>query len=214
MEFFNLKKSYDNKSFVLKNFSYCFDKGKIYVIKGVSGCGKTTLLNIMGGLDKSYEGDFKNKPKSVGFVTQNNMLFSNWTVYENLSFINSDHNYKKIAKELSVEELLSKKPSQLSGGERQRICVIRSLMNSPELVIADEPTASLDKKNASLVAKLFNDISTSENIVVIATHKDDFDCIADEILYLNYGMISKVLKSEKSTSKCTLESRRAIKQNN
>lgn len=215
MEFVNLQKSYNGKDFILKNFSYNFEKGKIYVIKGISGCGKTTLLNIMGGLDKNFDGSFKKSPETIGFVTQNNMLFSNWTIYENLSFINSDDNYiKNIAKELSVENLLFKKPHQLSGGERQRICIIRALMNSPELIVADEPAASLDKKNASLVAELFYNIRTTENIIVIATHKDSFDCIADEILYLNYGMIADVKKNKNSIEKHKSKSEKPIKQNN
>ncbi len=214
MQFINLRKSYDGKNYIIKDLSYSFEKGKIYVIKGISGCGKTTLLNIMGGLDKTFDGEYKDQPRTMGFVTQNNMLFSNWTVYENLAFINSDDSYiKKIARDVSVENLLFKSPSQLSGGERQRICIIRALMNSPELIIADEPAASLDKKNAGLVAELFNTICTNENIVIIATHKDCFDCIADEILYLNYGVISSVKQNERLQPRCTSTLGKTVKQN-
>ncbi len=202
MQFINLKKSYDGKSYVIKDLSCNFEKGKIYVLKGISGCGKTTLLNIMGGLDKNFEGIFNNQPKTTGFVTQSNMLFLNWTVYENLAFVNSDDTHiKNLAEKLSVEELLFKYPSQLSGGERQRICIIRALMNSPELIVADEPAASLDKNNAALVADIFRNICSDENIIVIATHKDCFDNIADEIIYLDYGILSKRIKNDISRPK-------------
>lgn len=147
MQLVNIKKSYDGKRYVINDISYNFQKGKIYVLKGVSGCGKTTLLNIMSGLDSDFEGELTEKPDKTGFVTQNSMLFLDWTVYENLAFINSDSEYiEENARLLGIEHLLNSTPDKLSGGERQRVCVIRALLGHPDLIIADEPAASLDGK--------------------------------------------------------------------
>lgn len=191
----NIYKIYDDQNCALNNFSYNFEKGKVYVIKGISGCGKTTLLNIIGGIDKAYEGSIEGKTNSIGFVTQNNFLFSKWTVYENLAFIyNNRELINNTAELLSVEKLLEKYPNQISGGERQRVCIIRSLLNNPEIIVADEPAAALDSKNALIVAETFRKICSSNRTVIIATHKSCFDAIADEILFIDYGRLSSVQK--------------------
>lgn len=90
MKLEHIWKSYDGSHAVLKDFSYDFQKGKIYVVKGVSGCGKTTLLNIMGRLDRDYKGNITDDDDVIGFVLQQSLLFSNWTVGENLAFICND----------------------------------------------------------------------------------------------------------------------------
>lgn len=198
MQLVNIKKTYDGKNYVIKNISYKFEKGKIYVLKGVSGCGKTTLLNIMGGLDSDFEGELTEKPDRTGFVTQNNMLFLDWTVYENLAFINSDSEYiEENARLLGIEHLLNSTPDKLSGGERQRVCVIRALSGHPDLIIADEPAASLDGKNAKNLALTFEKIRSKDNIIIIATHKSSFDGIADEIIHLDYGIVGEVEKNDR-----------------
>lgn len=198
MQLVNIKKSYDGKRYVINDISYNFQKGKIYVLKGVSGCGKTTLLNIMSGLDSDFEGEVTEKPDKTGFVTQNSMLFLDWTVYENLAFINSDSEYiKENARLLGIEHLLNSTPDKLSGGERQRVCVIRALLGHPDLIIADEPAASLDAKNAKNLALTFEKVSSKDNIIIIATHKSCFDGIADEIIHLNYGVVGEVEKNDR-----------------
>lgn len=209
IELTSICKSYKSK--VLDGLSYRFEEGKIYVIKGVSGCGKTTLLNILGGLDSNYDGDYiwngkrvKELTKSemelfhkeIGYVFQHSLLISKLTIWQNLMFINGDEdtiNY--YAYKLGVAHLLSKYPEQLSGGERQRIAIIRALLANPKLIIADEPTASLDSKNSSNISNMMRDISNPENIIIIATHEKCFDNIADEIIYLDYGKIRSVHKN-------------------
>lgn len=212
-----ISKTYKNK--VLNDIQYEFKTGKIYVIKGVSGCGKSTLLNILGGLDRDFDGeylffekniktlgkdDFNKFRSKVGYIYQNSLLLSNLTILENLCFIkNCPGSIKTYADRLGVAELLSKYPEQLSGGERQRFSVIRALLNDPRLIIADEPTASLDNNNSRKIAKLMAGISRPDNIVVISTHEDCFDEIADEIIDLNYGRISSVIKNDKPSPKDT-----------
>lgn len=209
-----VSKTFKNK--VLKEIEYEFKPGKIYVIKGVSGCGKSTLLNILGGLDRDYEGEylffdqdikklgsdeFSGFRKKVGYVYQNSLLLSKLTLMENLCFIkNCPEAIKVYADKLGVSKLLNKYPEQLSGGERQRFAVIRALLNNPTLIIADEPTASLDNKNSKKMASVMAAVSRPDNIVIISTHEDCFDDIATEIIDLNYGRIGSVIQKENSVS--------------
>jgi len=205
-----ISKTYKTK--VLNDIEYKFKTGKIYVIKGVSGCGKSTLLNILGGLDRDFDGeylffdkniktlgqdDFNKFRKKVGYIYQHSLLLSNLTILENLCFIkNCPESIKSYADRLGVAELLNKYPEQLSGGERQRCSVIRALLNDPELIIADEPTASLDNNNSKKIAKMMAGLCSPDNIVIISTHEDCFDEIADEIIDLNYGRIGSVIKND------------------
>jgi len=206
-----ISKTYKTK--VLNDIEYEFKTGKIYVIKGVSGCGKSTLLNILGGLDRDFDGeylffdkniktlgknDFNSLREKVGYIYQNSLLLSNLTILENLCFIkNCPGAIKTYADRLGVAELLNKYPEQLSGGERQRFAVIRALLNNPILIIADEPTASLDNNNSKKIANMMAGICRPDNIVIISTHEDCFDEIADEIIDLNYGRIGSVIKNDK-----------------
>lgn len=206
----NLIKRYDRE--VLKGITYRFQENKIYVIKGVSGCGKTTLLNILGGLDSEYEGEYffkgqqvnesKNKKRAklrreFGYIFQRSLLISHMTVLENLLYIsNSEEIIRRYAKELDVEELLDRYPDQLSGGQRQRISIIRSLIVNPSVILADEPTASLDKRNSKEVANTFSRLKKEGRIIIISTHESYFDDIADEIIYLDYGKVGDVIHNQ------------------
>jgi ABC-type lipoprotein export system ATPase subunit len=210
IEITGISKTYTTK--VLDDIEYKFMPGKIYVIKGVSGCGKSTLLNILGGLDRDFEGeylffgeniktlgedDFNKFRKKVGYIYQHSLLLSNLTILENLCFIkNCPESIKTYADRLGVADLLNKYPEQLSGGERQRFSVIRALLNDPVLIIADEPTASLDNDNSRKIAEMMAGICRPDNIVIISTHEDCFDDIADEIIDLNYGRIGAVIKND------------------
>lgn len=200
MKIENVSKSYDKINNIIDDFSYNFEKGKIYLIKGISGCGKTTLLNILGNLDTDFKGKVEYS-KSIGYITQQSLLYSNLTILENLKFINnSPEDIMQMAKNLSISKLLNKYPQELSGGERQRVAIIRTLLKSPKLILADEPTSALDSKNSQSVAQAFLDISNSSNIIIIATHKACFDEIADVIIELKYGKIENEILNSRKTS--------------
>ena len=177
-------------------------------ITGGTGCGKTTLLNILGGFEENYEGEYffegkkvgklKGKEKkafrqSIGYIFQSSLLMSNLTIMENLTYINNDRELiSQYARQLNVEKLLDKRPDQLSGGERQRISVIRTLIQNPHIILADEPTASLDKLNSKDIAEIFAMLRNSQRVIIIATHESCFDDVADEIIHLGYGVIKSV----------------------
>ncbi|MBQ7581413.1 MAG: ATP-binding cassette domain-containing protein, partial [Lachnospiraceae bacterium] len=213
---------------VLRDISYVFETGKMYVIKGVSGCGKTTLLNVLGGIDNEYEGrvtweedkhpayieqglglkgpvekDKKTASKAeeacAGYVFQKSLLLDGLTARENLLLIRNDPSQiNKISSELGIGDLLDKLPSALSGGERQRVSVARAILNDPLLVLADEPTASLDGDNSDRIAALMAELRRQGRMIIVATHEDCFDSQADVILRLNYGILETehVLKND------------------
>ena len=149
----NLNKSFDGRP-VLKDITYTFESGKLYVIKGVSGCGKTTLLNILGKVDTEYEGICETGGVRTAMIFQKSLLLGGLTVRENLLLIRNDpQSIKRLAGQLGIVSLLKKYPSEISGGERQRASVARALLNAPQLLLADEPTASLDAENSDKIAE-------------------------------------------------------------
>ncbi len=205
IELRNLSKKFEN-NVVLNHINLTFKKGNIYVIKGVSGSGKSTLFNIISGLDKEYDGnvlinnhelkamntdlfeDYRNK---IGYMMQKSLLFRNLTILENLKFIeDNEEEIYTLAKKFKIDDLLNKKPNQLSGGEKQRVSLIRTLLNNHEVIIADEPTASLDYKNSENFVEYLKDIDISNKIVIIATHKNIYDKVANYIINIEYGNIS------------------------
>ncbi len=189
----NLHRSY-GETRVLKGINMEIQPGKIYSLLGVSGTGKSTLLHLLGTLDNPDKGkvffndleltalsenkkaEFRNQ--SLGFVFQFHYLMPELTALENVSlpaWIKGQKNVRKTAENLLVEvglqDKLHRKPSELSGGEQQRVAVARALMNSPEILLADEPTGNLDRKNAENLFRLFQELVTRKNIgILIATH--------------------------------------------
>ena len=191
---------------VLNGISHVFENGKLYVIKGPSGCGKTTLLNILSGIDLSNEGKVKTEeiqePIRFGYIYQKSLLFSEITAYENLQLINPKKlKIHAVSSELGIEGLLSKTPEQLSGGERQRISVARALLTDPDVIIADEPTASLDGRNAEALVQLFANEREKGKMIIVATHEACFDDAADEILSLDFGRITYTDKENSFVSR-------------
>lgn len=196
----NITKTYDRK--VLDGVSHDFHRGKLYVIRGVSGCGKTTLLNIIGGLETNYEGFYyfngeevgKDKKilekvrSNIGYIFQESLLFANLNVRENLMFIKNDNEkIEELAKRLGVENLLNKMPNELSNGERQRISIIRALLFDPDVMIADEPTAALDHLRCIDIEDVLYQLRDMGKVVIVSTHDISFGKQADEILQLDYG---------------------------
>lgn len=206
IEIKNINKSYDRP--ILKNINLKFYENNIYLLKGISGCGKTSLLNIIGGIDDDYSGQYfsdgvsitdqnkKNRNKfftKIGYVFQESLLVSNLSIYENLELIKNDkEKIYELSKKFKVSKLLDKMPSELSGGERQRVSIIRALLLDPDIIIADEPTASLDRKNALELCELLNLLHEENKIIIISTHDNIFDNISDCIITIDYGVTSIV----------------------
>lgn len=211
----NLNKSFmqpDKKRLpVLSGLSFQLGRGNILAVTGVSGSGKSTLLHLIGSFDQPDSGDiiFENdnindfskdeliryRNKEIGFLYQFHYLMPELTILENVSFpyLISRFDRKKANERacelLSRVGLESKKenmPSELSGGEKQRAAIARSLINSPKLLLADEPTGNLDRKTGEKVFKLFSELIRDEGLTaIVVTHNEALADLADKKLELN-----------------------------
>lgn len=210
----DIKKNY-GKVEVLKGINLSINKGEIVALTGASGAGKTTLLQVLGTLDYADSGkilindtdisllankklaDFRNK--NIGFVFQFHHLLPEFTAIENICIPAWIGKRNKKQAESRAAELLdflglshrkNHKPSELSGGEQQRVAVARSLINNPEIVLADEPTGNLDSKNANELNRLFIDLRKNfGQTFVIATHNEELATSADRIIHITDGKI-------------------------
>ena len=202
----NISKKYEkNKSIkVLNDISFKFESGKIYSIVGPSGSGKSTLLNLLSLIDTPSSGsieinnnkiNFENKnenddirAKNIGIIYQDKNLLSDFTAIENVYLSNlllsNDKNSsiniaKKIIKKVGLSSRINHYPSELSGGENQRIAISRALINQPEIILADEPTGSLDFENAKQIFKILFSLKNKNRIIIFATHNRYFANMAD-----------------------------------
>ena len=212
----NISKNFDTekKIKVLKKLSYNFKKGKVYSLMGPSGSGKSTLLNLISLIDRPTNGSIKfdnvlvnfkenNKndifrAKKIGIVYQQNNLLPDFTAFENLYLASLSINDNKKMAMLKSENLLKKIglsnrsdhfPSQLSGGESQRIAIARAIINDPDIILADEPTGSLDMKTAKDIFDLLNNQKKPNRLIIFATHNRFFAKKADYLLELIDGSI-------------------------
>ena len=219
IEIKNLSKSYYNekKINVLKNLNFKFKKGKIYSLVGPSGSGKSTLLNILCLIDRPSNGNLiinnvkinfekinkndKIRCNNFGIIYQEKNLLNDFTAEENISIAGiakgksleeSADFTKKILKKLKLFKRSKHFPSQLSGGENQRIAIARALVNSPNFIIADEPSGNLDNKNAKDFFKLLFNLKSKNRIIIYATHNRDFANLADCRLQLINGKLKSV----------------------
>ena len=210
----NITKKYEkNKTIkVLNDVSFNFESGKIYSIVGPSGSGKSTLLNLLSLIDTPNSGvikinenkiDFQNKiendnirAKKIGIIYQDKNLLSDFSAIENVYLPNlllsNDHTLsinlaKKIIKNVGLSSRLNHFPSELSGGENQRIAIARALINNPEIILADEPTGSLDFENAKQIFELLLNLKNKKRIIIFATHNRYFANMADCKIKMNGG---------------------------
>ena len=215
----NLSKSFDGikKTKVLKKISYNFKKGKIYSLMGPSGSGKSTLLNLLSLIDRPTSGSvfFENKmvnykdsskndilrANKIGIVYQQDNLLPDFTALENiyLAALAAGN-----SKEISIDKakILLKKvgllnrsehlPSELSGGEKQRISIARAVINNPQIILADEPTGSLDTATAKEVFELLKKQINTQRLIIFATHNRFFANKADCLLEINDGNIKTI----------------------
>lgn len=202
---------------VLRGLSFDLEAGTIIAVTGASGSGKSTLLHLLGGLDKPDEGEilfndknlgaFNGKQRSeyrnrtIGFVFQFHYLMPELNVIENISFpaLMKDFGRRnlvfdraeKLLCDVGLEGKALNMPGQLSGGERQRVAIARSLINSPELLLADEPTGNLDWNTGEKVFSLFRDLIKERNLTaVIVTHNEQMAALADRKYHLHAGTLS------------------------
>ena len=197
LELINIRKSFttEKKINVLRDLSRKFRSGKTYAIMGPSGSGKSTLLNLISLIDKPTSGTIKFdnheinfsqnekndlfRSKRIGIVYQENNLLSDFTALENVYFaslsLNDDKKLalskaEKLLKKIGLSNRLNHFPSQLSGGEAQRVAIARAIINDPQIILADEPTGSLDMNTAKDIFKLLNNQKRSDRIIIFATH--------------------------------------------
>ena len=219
LELKNISKSFitETEIKVLKKLSFTFKKGKVYSLMGPSGAGKSTLLNLISLIDRPSSGvikfnnqminfDKKNKndlfrAKNIGIIYQQNNLLPDFTALENVYLASlSNGTNKDIAKE-KAKDLLKKVglsnrmghfPSQLSGGESQRVAIVRAIINEPSIILADEPTGSLDVNTAKKIFELLDNQKNSNRLIIFATHNRFFANKADCLLEMTDGSIKSI----------------------
>ena len=202
---------------VLNKISYKFKKGKIYSLVGPSGSGKSTLLNLLSLIDKPSKGSIKIANKNVNFsdsisnditrankigiIYQQNNLLPDFTALENvyLARLSIDNNKNKavddankIINKMGLSKRVDHYPSELSGGEMQRIAIARALINEPEIILADEPTGSLDQTTAKEVFKILYKLKNLNRLIIYATHNRFFANMADCKLEIIDGNIKNI----------------------
>ena len=214
LELKNISKAYDEQAPVLRGIGLEIAEGESVAIVGESGCGKSTLLNIIGTLDRPGEGsvmfdgidllsmsekataEFRNA--RIGFVFQLHHLLPQCSVLENVllpTLVNKDAGNAKaralrLLERVGLSDRLSHRPGKLSGGERQRVAVVRALMNKPPLLLADEPTGSLDRAGADGLVRLLLELNREENLaLIVVTHSMRLAEQMDRVLFLENGTL-------------------------
>jgi ABC-type lipoprotein export system ATPase subunit len=207
----------DKKIKVLKNLSYNFNKGKMYALMGPSGSGKSTLLNLISLIDRpslgsiqfnenivNFDNNKKNdlfRAKNIGIVYQQNNLLPDFTALENVYLANlsidndreaASTKAKALLKKIGLSNRLNHFPSQLSGGECQRISIARAIINDPEIILADEPTGSLDLNTAKEIFQLLNNQKNPNRLIIFATHNRFFANKADCLLEMTNGSVKTI----------------------
>ncbi len=219
IELNNISKTFDNKKkiTVLKNLNFKFKKGKIYSLSGPSGSGKSTLLNLLSLIDRPSSGSIKIdnqninyneieindkiRSNNIGIVYQEKNLLPDFTAIENvcIASLAANNNYKmaeqeslKIIQKVGLKDRTNHFPSELSGGELQRIAISRAIVNKPRVILADEPTGSLDHENANQIFNLLFKLKNKDRVIIFATHNRFFANKADYKISLSNGKIKTI----------------------
>lgn len=201
---------------VLKDISFAINAGEFVSIMGKSGCGKSTLLYILSTMDTDYEGElYLNntlitgqdrdklsyiRNKHIGFVFQFHYLLAEFSVLENVmlpakklaekTHQEIEHDAFEKLEILNIKHLAQKKASQISGGEKQRVAIARALINSPSIIMGDEPTGNLDSHNSDNVFNIFKQLSVEQGLsLLIVTHDEDFAKRTNRIITMEDGKI-------------------------
>ena len=219
LEVNNLKKIYTtrfggNQVQALSNVTFSVENGEYVAIMGESGSGKTTLLNILASLDKPSSGEVLLKGKNIvaikeselatfrrdnlGFVFQDFNLLDSFSIKDNIflplvlsrkTYAEMERSVAPIAKKLGIQGILSKYPYEVSGGEKQRAAVARALITAPQLVLADEPTGALDSKATDYLLKLFTEINSDGQTILMVTHSTKAASHAGRVLFIKDGTV-------------------------
>ena len=219
IELNNISKTFDNKKkiIVLKDLNFKFKKGKIYSLSGPSGSGKSTLLNLLSLIDRPSSGNIKIdnrninhneieindkiRSSNIGIVYQEKNLLPDFTAIENvcIASLAANNNHKiaeqeslKIIQKVGLKDRANHYPSELSGGEMQRIAISRAIVNKPRIILADEPTGSLDHENANQIFNLLFKLKNNDRVIIFATHNRFFANKADYKISLSNGKIKTI----------------------
>jgi len=199
---------------VLKGIDLQINKGEYVALMGPSGSGKSTLMNLLGCLDTPTSGNYilngkdvskmkddelaEIRNKEIGFVFQTFNLLPRTTALDNVALPMIYAGFSKTDRRARAQEVLTQvglsdrmdhHPNQLSGGQRQRVAIARALVNSPSIILADEPTGNLDSKTSLEIMKLFNEIHANGNTVILVTHEEEIAEYAHRIIRLRDGMV-------------------------
>lgn len=216
IEFKNISKTYQMGEVEIKALNkatFSIDEGELVVILGPSGAGKTTALNILGGMDSATSGTLKivgqditnlkdkelikYRRNDIGFVFQFYNLVQNLTALENVELavqLCKDHlNPETILKKVGLKNRLNNFPSQLSGGEQQRVAIARAIAKNPRVLLCDEPTGALDYKTGKQILKLLEETCHQENMtVIIVTHNSALADMADKVIKFKNGQVEEI----------------------
>lgn len=223
IEFKNVCKDYKMGEVIihaLSNANLSIEKGELVVIVGPSGAGKTTALNILGGMDNVTSGRvivdnkeisrlknrdlIKYRREDIGFVFQFYNLVQNLTAIENVELATQickkSLNPEQVMEKVGLAERKNNFPSQLSGGEQQRVAIARAIAKNPKLLLCDEPTGALDYKTGKQILKLLQDMSRKENMtVIIITHNGAIAPMADKVIKFKNGTAEDMIINENPT---------------
>lgn len=216
IELKNISKQYREETTILKGVDLCIEDGDYIALMGPSGAGKTTLMNIMGCLDRATQGeyfldgneisDYPEKEKArlrnekFGFVVQDFALINEMTVYENVRLplryrkkrLKKEREHiESILKSLEIEDKKEIRVCDLSGGQQQRVAIARAIVNSPEIILADEPTGALDQETGREVMEIFSKLNQQGRTIIIVTHDPNIAAKCNRIVKMVDGKIQE-----------------------